>query len=184
MSVLDERDREIVSMLERGATQGEIAEAVGISQPSVNARIRRLRESGVLDEVSGVNPFKLGLQLARVSMSARSTREVVGSMEGCPFYAGATITTGGQNLTVYLVGEDASTLESVAEFKFRDNSDVEEVSFDLVLHSTIETVFRLDLDTARDPECGGPGEARCLDMEKRYVGCPLEAGYSGTLWEK
>jgi len=181
---LDEKDRRIISLLDEGATQGEIASEIGISQPSVNARIRNLKGTGVLEEVTGLNPFELGIPLVQVTMYAKRTRDVIEEMSACPFYAGSMITTGRRNLTIYLVGEDLATIESVAEFKLRDNPDVEDIELNQVVHSTLDTVFPVNLDVeVQEPTCGGPENYRCYDLEERYIGCPLEEDYEGDLWE-
>ena len=52
---MDEKDRRILSLLRENPEirQREIARLVGISQPSVGARIKKLKERGLISYVVG-----------------------------------------------------------------------------------------------------------------------------------
>ena len=54
---LDDRDNSILSMLlkDPNVSQEEIAKKIKLSQPSVGARIKKLKEKGVLHFINGVN---------------------------------------------------------------------------------------------------------------------------------
>lgn len=63
---MDQKDVEILNALQRGGrrTQQEIAQAVGLSQPSVAERIRKLEERGILTGYSArVDPVRVGLEV-------------------------------------------------------------------------------------------------------------------------
>ena len=60
---MDAEDREIIDMLQRHArvSQQEMAEAVGLSQPAVAERVRKLEQRGVITGYSArVNAVELG----------------------------------------------------------------------------------------------------------------------------
>lgn len=63
---MDATDREIVDLLQQDAraTQQQIARAVGLSQPTVAERLRKLEERGVITGyVARVDPASLGLDV-------------------------------------------------------------------------------------------------------------------------
>lgn len=49
----------------------EIARLIGISQPSVGARIKKLKERGLISYVVGTNLKKVGLYLSKVEITAK-----------------------------------------------------------------------------------------------------------------
>lgn len=63
---MDDADRRIIDLLQRNArkTQSEIAREVGLSQPAVADRIRKLEERGVLQSyVARVDAAELGVDI-------------------------------------------------------------------------------------------------------------------------
>jgi Lrp/AsnC family transcriptional regulator, leucine-responsive regulatory protein len=64
---MDQADRRIVDLLQRNArtTQSELARAVGLSQPAVAERIRKLEERGVITGYAArVDAAELGIDVA------------------------------------------------------------------------------------------------------------------------
>ncbi|MBC7110397.1 MAG: winged helix-turn-helix transcriptional regulator, partial [Archaeoglobi archaeon] len=55
---IDEKDKKIISLLSKDPDipQEEIAKKIGLSQPSVALRIKKLRDAGFIDKVIGMNP--------------------------------------------------------------------------------------------------------------------------------
>jgi Lrp/AsnC family leucine-responsive transcriptional regulator len=63
---MNQTDLEIIDLLQRDAraTQAQIAKAVGLSQPAVAERVRKLEERGVIQGyVARVDPAALGLDV-------------------------------------------------------------------------------------------------------------------------
>ena len=66
MNVMDATDRQLIDLLQRNgrATQLELAKAVGLSQPSIAERIRKLEEKGVITGYAArVDASRLGLDI-------------------------------------------------------------------------------------------------------------------------
>ncbi|MFQ5819643.1 MAG: AsnC family transcriptional regulator, partial [Candidatus Heimdallarchaeota archaeon] len=68
--ILDEKDRQIISLLAKNpeASQSFIAQQVNLSQPSVGARIQRLKQEGAIAYLVGMNFKHIGLHLAKVEV--------------------------------------------------------------------------------------------------------------------
>ena len=59
----DDRDKRILTMYNQNpnVSQETIGSDIGLKQPSVAVRIRKLKEAGSLEQMAGIDPFKLGL---------------------------------------------------------------------------------------------------------------------------
>ncbi|HOO04786.1 MAG TPA: winged helix-turn-helix transcriptional regulator, partial [Methanomassiliicoccales archaeon] len=86
---LDAKDRIIISMYaeDPDVSQESIAKRVGLSQPSVAARIAKLKEGGALASQFGIDPLRMGLYLAKVDISSTRPDEILGMFRGCPYFA-------------------------------------------------------------------------------------------------
>jgi Lrp/AsnC family leucine-responsive transcriptional regulator len=63
-ATIDPKDRAILELVQRDATisQADIARKVGLSNASVNERLRKLRQSGVIRRFSAVlDPIRIGM---------------------------------------------------------------------------------------------------------------------------
>jgi DNA-binding Lrp family transcriptional regulator len=109
---LDEKDRKIISLLHDNheISQEEIAKKVKLSQPSVAMRIKRLKERGILEIVTGVNLNKVGMYLAKVMVRTTNTTKILNMFRGCPFFLNGFIVSGDQKLMLLFAGEDLSSL--------------------------------------------------------------------------
>ena len=76
---LDKRDREILSLYEKypEMSQSEMAEKLKISQPSVSARIHKLKQKGALSHIVGMNLKKVSLYMAMDKIRKRFGRDAV-----------------------------------------------------------------------------------------------------------
>jgi len=85
---LDEKDKMILEVLEENPemSQNEIAKIVGLSQPSVGARIKKMKELGIINHAYGINLKNPGLYILKVDIKCRQPRELLKLFEGCPFF--------------------------------------------------------------------------------------------------
>lgn len=175
---LDEKDLAILSILSRDpeAPQGRIAKELGISQPAVSMRIRRLKDLGLLKLRAGVDPHRMGLHLAKVDVTATNVSKVLSTFKDCPYFVGGFVTTGRSNLCLLFMAEDVSTLESIVDNHLRTCEGVQDVEFNVVVSIADGFVapFRLYAPTGQRQPCGSP--TICVDCrafnEGLCRGCP------------
>ncbi len=185
---LDEKDRHIISLLVKNpeASQSYIATQVNLSQPSVGARIQRLKENGAVAFLVGMNYKRIGLHLAKVDITARNAGKVLKRMQGCPWFLNALIVSGKHNLCLLLVGEDISSLEALVENHVRHDSEVEEAIFRVVTSTSNDMVIPVELALKKNeiPPCGTPCNCtNCSSYEMdRCTGCPASEFYKGEFW--
>ena len=76
---LDERDNIIMSLIQTnpGVSQEEIAKKIKLSQPSVGARLKRLKDKGILHTINGVNFKVVDLHMAKVDVNAEDPATVL-----------------------------------------------------------------------------------------------------------
>ncbi len=183
---LDEKDRIIVSLFEKNPdiSQAEIAEQVGLSQPTVGARIGKLRQSGVISMAAGMSLMKVGLKLAKVDITAKNSVELLNRFKPCPYFMNGLVVSGKENLCVFFIAEDASTLDAIVDKHIRSDPSVVEADLSIVMGSVNEMVqpVRLSVEKGeRTPcglicaECGYYTSGRCL-------GCCASKAYRGTFW--
>ncbi|MFQ6135576.1 MAG: Lrp/AsnC family transcriptional regulator [Candidatus Hydrothermarchaeales archaeon] len=185
---LDDRDREIISLLEDDprTSQREIAEQLGISQPSVGIRLHKLREKGAISLLAGINFRKIGLYLAKVEVTAKDTAEVLNFFKECPYFLNGLAMSGKNNLCLFLMGEDLASIEAIVNTHLRSNPKIDNVDFDVVISSTADLIFpvKMKLEKRDKQPCGY--EVECKDCSyfkvDRCLGCPITGQYKGSFW--
>ena len=185
---LDEKDRKMISLmsLQPDISQESMAQEIGISQPSVAMRMKKLRESGAIQSITGINPFSMGLFTAKVDISTSRPAEVMDTFRNCPYFAHGFTISGRYNLCLLFMSENISTLEAIVNGHIRSHEWVNEVEFNIIISSekdmVVPTVLRSG--TEERPPCGMSGE--CLDCqsfkEGKCMGCPATGQYQGWLY--
>jgi DNA-binding Lrp family transcriptional regulator len=185
---LDEKDRQIVTMMAINPeiSQDEIANQIGLSQPSVAMRIRKLKQAGALETQIGISPFKMDLYVAKVDISTNNTSKVLDMFKGCPYFANGYTVSGKNNLSLFFLSEKISTLEAIVNNHIRSHESVKDVDFNIVIGSEKEFVVPTVLTPEKSelPPCGL--KIRCKDCssfhEKRCTGCPATGEYQGWFY--
>ena len=82
---LDDKDIKILSwfMEDPYISQLEIAKRLKLSQPSINIRIKKLKEKGVLNINTGINFNKTNLFLVRVDFTANKGGQILERIKNC-----------------------------------------------------------------------------------------------------
>ncbi len=186
---LDKRDREILSILEKDPemSQSEMAEKLKISQPSVSARIYKLKKKGALSHVVGMNMKKVGLYMAKVDVIANNTSSVLDIFKDCPYFLNGLIVSGKHNLCLFFVGEDIATLEAIVDGHLRSNPLVRGAEVSIVIATMKDLVMpiKMNFEFSDVPPCGNG--CNCKDcahhISNRCLGCPVTNSYNGKIWK-
>ena len=184
---IDEKDRMILDLLEKDPdiSQNEIARVVGLSQPSVGSRIKKLKEIGVLSHAYGINIKNAGLYIYKVDVKCKQPKEVLERFSECPFFLNGFIVTGNKNLTLFFIGEDLTTLEAIVDKHIRSDPDVYSVDSGIVVRGEKDSVMpvKLHVEKSKSTPCNGG----CLDCDfwrlKLCLGCPITGHYRGRVWK-
>ncbi len=175
----DDRDKKILTMYSRdpNVSQETVGVEIGLKQPSVAVRIRKLKDAGALEQMAGIDPFKLGLQMAKVDVTTTNPGKVMKLFGTCPYFMNGLIVSGKSNLMLFFVAESISTLESIVDGHLRRMPEVQEVEFNIVISSGKRMVMPVEL--IPESEKKGPCEPHttCLECDSykagRCVGCPI-----------
>lgn len=186
---LDKRDRAVLSLLEKDPemSQSDIAEKLKISQPSVSARIHKLKQKGALAHVVGMNLKKVNLYMAKVDVIASNTSSVLDIFKDCPYFLNGLIVSGRHNLCLFFIGEDISTLEAIVDGHLRNNPLVKSAEVSIVITPMRDLIMplRMSFDFSDSPPCGnGCNCKECVHhVSDRCLGCPVTNSYSGKIWK-
>jgi DNA-binding Lrp family transcriptional regulator len=186
---LDKRDREILSLLERNPemSQNDMAEKLKISQPSVSARVHKLKQKGALAHVVGMNLKNVNLYMAKVDVIASNTTSILDIFKDCPYFLNGLIVSGKHNLCLFFIGEDIATLEAIVDGHLRSNPLVKSAEVSIVITTMKDLVLpvKMSFDSSNTPPCGhGCNCKECVHhISNRCLGCPVTSSYAGKIWK-
>jgi Lrp/AsnC family transcriptional regulator, leucine-responsive regulatory protein len=145
---LDDRDNVILSLIQRdpNISQEEIALKVKLSQPSIGARIRKLKEKGILHTINGVNFKVVDLSLAKIDVNCTDTVAIIEEFKDCAFFLNALVTSGKYNLCLFFMATDLRRLEGIANHHLRGNPKVKEIQMNIVISTAKDFVLPLNID--------------------------------------
>lgn len=159
---------------------------MGISQPSVGVRLRKLKEKGALSFLIGMNFKKIDLYLVKVELTAQNSNDILKRFRGCPYFLNGFVVSGKRNLSLFFVGEDLTTIDSLVDAHIRSRSDVEDVEVNVVITSYKNLIFpvRMRIEKSDSPPCGGESNCEACDyyLKGRCLGCPVTGHYRGNFW--
>ncbi len=185
---LDKKDRMIVSLYAKdpSVSQEQIAKEVDLSQPSVAVRIRKLKESGAIQTITGINPLKMGLYMAKVDIASNNPSVILDMFRNCPYFANGFTISGRNNLCLMFVSENIATLESIVNGHLRSSKFVKELDFNIIISAERDLVLPTVLtpEQSKTPPCGV--DIQCRDCrsftEKKCMGCPITGQYQGWFY--
>ncbi len=186
---LDKRDREILSLLEQNPemSQNDMALKLKISQPSVSARIHKMKQKGALAHVVGMNLKKVALYMAKVDVMAKNTSSILDIFKDCPYFLNGLIVSGEHNLCLFFVGEDIATLEAIVDGHLRNNPVVTSAKVSIVITPLKDLILPLKMSfgSSDTPPCGhGCNCKECAHhISNRCLGCPVTNSYNGKIWK-
>ncbi len=182
---IDEVDRRIISMLTENPklSQSDLSEELKISQPAISARVRKLEEKGILSHLVGTDIKKAQLFMAKIEFTTNSVESVLKSLERCPLFMNCFLTSGRNNMTCFLVGENVRTIMSCVESRLRQNLPVRNIVFDLIVTPTRPWIVPVKphMQKKKITPCGADCSACGFYASERCLGCPASVDYKGSL---
>ncbi|MEM4297372.1 MAG: Lrp/AsnC family transcriptional regulator, partial [Nitrososphaerota archaeon] len=156
-AALDSKDLKIISMLSTypDIPQEDIAAKLKISQPAVCMRVRRLKKLGFLQNQYGMNVRKAGLYLSKVELFTRDVKSVLKKFQNCPFLFNGFITTGRNNLCLFLICENLTSVQCIVERHLKKDPNVERVEDCVIIFSFKDIFYPLKTFVKKDvAPCG------------------------------
>jgi len=183
---LDEKDRKIINLLHqnKNISQEKIAEKVKLSQPSVALRIKKLKQKGIIDEITGVNLNKVGIYVAQVTVRTTNATKIMNMLKECPFFLNGFIISGEKNLMLLFAGEDLASIESIIDNRIRSDKDVQSADFNIMISSIKDLIMPIKIveRPLNNPPCGIKYKECPAYKENRCFGCPATSRYKGLFW--
>jgi len=151
----------------------------------VAVRIRKLKETGCLDKHTGINPLKMGLNVAKVDITSTNMDDIVKMYRDCPYFAHCFTVSGKYNLCIFLVSENIEALEAWVNYHLRSLDSVSDIAFNLIMDSEKNMIIPMAFipGVAEDPPCGNLLICeRCPYYQRgRCLGCPATGENKGWL---
>lgn len=139
---MDEKDYEILRLVQSDArlTAESLGLSIGLSTPAVQKRLKRLRETGVIEkEIAVLSPTKLGRELTVIVevMLERESRMHLDAfkrkMRNAPAVQQCYYTTGEADFIVIVVVKDIKEYEAFTQEYFFDESNVSRFTSSIVM---------------------------------------------------
>jgi len=185
---IDSKDRAIITMFAENpqVSQDEIAKHIGLSQPSIAVRVKKLRAAGALEMQVGINPLKLSLYLAKVDVSSTNPTTILKMFTNCPYFANGFTVSGKHNLCLLFFSESVATLEAIVNGHIRTHESVSDVDFNIVITAERNLIVPtiLSFEHSESPPCGILSKCReCPSFhDKKCMGCPATGQYQGWFY--
>lgn len=184
---LDSKDKIILKILEETPeiSQNEVARLVGLSQPSVGARIKKMKNMGIINHSYGINIKEPGLYVLKVDVKCRQPRDLLRIFADCPFFLNGFIVAGNRNLTMMFIGENLSTLEAIVDQHIRPSPEVYDINVGIMVGAERDTVvpMRIRVERSDKPSCN----FTCIQCDywsnEFCLGCPVTGHYKGKIWK-
>lgn len=137
-TTLDDLDRQILQELEQDGRRPfrEIGRSLGLSEATIRARVRRLRDSGMLRIVAFVDPFRAGyavLALVFLRVEPQAYESVVDTLVSWPEVSYTSTVMGRADVFIQVVCADTDELWELVTKRIRalpgvlDTETVQEV---------------------------------------------------------
>lgn len=184
---LDTKDRAILEILKNNPdiSQNDIAKMVNLSQPSVGARIKKLKDSGIINHTYGIDLKNPGFYILKVDVKCNRPEELVKMFKGCPYFLNAFTVAGNYNLTILFVGEEVFSLQAIVDQHVRISPFVDDVEIGLMISAERSAVVPMRIKVKNSDKAPCNSDCRDCDYwkDKRCLGCPVTGFYRGKIWK-
>ena len=162
-------------------TQTAIAGYLKLSQPAVYARIQRLRNSGMITRIVGVNLKESDLHMVKVEITAKEPWKIVEFFRKCPMFVNGFNISGKHNLCLFFVSEKLQAIECCVDHNLRKNPNVLDVELNVVVTPVKDFVVPLMIYSEKREK--SPCGKRCAEQpcypDGKCLGCPATVFYRG-----
>lgn len=140
--IMDDKDLQILRLVQGNArlTADAISQAVGLSPPAVQKRLKKLRETGVIEkEIAVLSPAKLGREMTIIVevILERENRAHLDSfkrrMRNAPCVQQCYYTTGEADFMLILMVSDIKEYEAFTQAHFFDESNISRFKTSIVM---------------------------------------------------
>lgn len=173
---LDDIDRKILAYLQEdpSSSQAEIAKKVGVSQPTVGLRIKKMMKMGVLEKRVAIPAHRFNLRLAMIGVKTRDPDALIKKFERCPRLVFMAKSMGAHQLILHFIGSCDRVLQNLIEERLSSDSNV--IDFDVSLADTPDSIILIPLKIPIEQRKVSPCGADCSKCSKyineRCPGCP------------
>jgi Lrp/AsnC family leucine-responsive transcriptional regulator len=188
VTLLDDVDALLLKTLSRHPriNQVELAKKLDLTQPAISLRLRKLKKMGLINDVGPrLDAKSIGLKMMKVDMQVKNGEVLREKFRSCPAVADNYMVEN-NSMCMILVGENTSFLNCMVAHHLKKNSDITNVSSELIIDSlhgfktSMDTKHKLDLPPCGDGPCN---KCECyIDNGGECVGCPMTKFYKGMAW--
>ncbi len=163
---LDAKDATILSLYTKqpDISQAELARLLKISQPSVNARISKLKAKGILASTHGIEFNKTSLYLLRVDFTAPNAQQVLDTMKHCSFFVNGFIMSGKTNTSIFIVGHSLEKIETIINEHLRTKPDIKDITTSIIVSAAKPFICSIDIEKEEHEGCKNKGSCKVCPM--------------------
>lgn len=168
--------------------QVELAKKMGLSQPAISYRLRKLGEKGLIQDLGPhLDPKSIGLKMMKVDMQTKEGSAIIEKFRGCPAVVNSYVTEGKNGLCMIIAGESREFCNCMIAEHLEKHPDISNVKSERILESMKGLMTCMDVSQKLDaPPCGDHPCSECsfyVENEGPCVGCPMTKFYKGATWK-
>lgn len=145
---VDDIDIKILKLIQEDPemTHSNIARRVNKSQPTVGMRLKKLKDSGILQIQAGINFKNSEIYLVVAHLKVKNASNILEIAKTCPFMLNAFKLSGEYNVSILLASRNIKQLYDVVNHHFRANSEVQKVSMNLIIEFAEDFILPMTFD--------------------------------------
>ena len=146
---VDDIDIKILKLIQEDPdmTHSDIAKIINKSQPTVGMRLKKLKDSGILQIQAGINFKNSEIYLVVAHLKVKNANNILEIAKTCPFMLNAFKLSGEYNVSILLASRNIRQLYDVINHHFRANLEVQKVSMDLIIEIAKDFVLPMTFDS-------------------------------------
>ncbi len=144
---LDKTDKEIIEILQNDSqiTHSKIADQLGLSQPTIGVRIKKLEEAKIISHQIGVNlKENRALHLVKVEMINSKPEEAMEMAKYCPYVINALKQSGVYNISMYLACTNLKRIDYIIDLHFRNREWIKKIRMDIITDIARDFILPID----------------------------------------